>query len=1376
MQALYLPLLLLAIPPPDAALKARDSKSALLYSAADVLGTLVRMLKQTGGSHPSPIQQQERSMMTHIIPSPLIACLEHSEGPDKFMTMAGSDLEQPMIIWTSKVRTELHDRVVDRLQQHHILLATGNGDIGEEAEWIQSFHYDCLKDEISVGGVFVKGLAAGQWETFGLPAGHDFHDAVLDYLETKQHVLDAESDLTSIDEDYHDAFEEYLTVLASLKETLRYAVKVGRPELLALCRSSLLSTIAIRGHSLSRVQIEIASIVKVLAEDESGRSAVLESNLMAPLAVRLWDSAASPHDGGMKELLMVILHALRTLSEGIPATVVATNQFATSGVLLPLLAIFCGVGLPSLRPAIFNDAQDFDSTPVSAAGRIVAAQTLGQLLLAGSGVSRRSKLLEDLSQRKSLTSNSANGVVNGSANGHSNYDEGVGEATDMYELVNIVESCKKDSTSVPPIVIQTFLLLLPLDLLSTLARDPAEACRKFDGTYQSPRLMWDDGKRLLVKKALSKEVRKLQDAMQQQELSYLPTWSMEGGYAVFVRWVLITILYGDTKAMYRDSEQFGYAREMYLGGFFMDQFLRDPGYDFGNILEARFLCEVRKAVVIGAYADVFNFDDRRRLLLILLLLFKARPYLLSGQSNIDIFLPVYDFMTNPNERRALAQPAMCLIHAITDHSDIADCIVSEELIENLVSLLQLRVPKSAAGYTGTDPRISSLMLLLRLMRLTSATVEMALRLGVVPKMADFIIDAEGSDGVIQRSIECLAIMCADKRKGSEVSKLLDRLVPENAKNYGAWIIPIDYIRDEVVDSETVKHFLKHKYPCDWWTEDSLDGVSEKDSGLGPVSVVDASVSFPKATMTDFKDEADGVFKRSVAIGAQVETKDVHIVEKRPGSVIVNFEVYFRRFSHDFSKGSQPRKPEVDARVFKEKLEYDSTTFFGGRYFGRMGRPKVMAVSVRHLNHTEDVDEASKMEVSAISEDRSYDERDRVSKHIFREPEKNQDHWSTLKQQPSDLNTNEVERKALKQNQIMSGFGLFADEPGFRASELRNSVDSPSVSPTSVLSFSLDDPKESISSSFPSTRFSQSGRPSSPGTLSVPKSPSSPIPGLTARPSFNFSSNSKVDSLPPPSPIAISQGTSRIALPRTMSMSFSRTAVPGLNPPPSPGRISSMGQLPPSPSGQFPSMMNRVPSLSSPTFKAPVSPSSMQGSLPTSSVPGVPSQSLAPAPHSSTQRPPVAPSSVPATPIQPVSPATPSTQRPPATPLSMPGVAIEPVSSVAPSLTQRPPAIPSSVPGSPIQPTLPATPSTQRPPASPSFVSGSPIQPVSLVTPSSTLRPRATPSPVLRVPIQSDSSERYLPLIAAASFVPRTASMRDSQPAPVGEFPEAILSF
>ena len=45
--------------------------------------------------------------------------------------------------------------------------------------------------------------------------------------------------------------------------------------------------------------------------------------------------------------------------------------------------------------------------------------------------------------------------------------------------------------------------------------------------------------------------------------------------------------------------------------------------------------------------------------------------------------------------------------------------------------------------------------------------------------------------------------------------------------------------------------------------------------MGPVSMVDASVSFPKATIADFKDEADGVLD----VVLLLETKDVHIVEK-----------------------------------------------------------------------------------------------------------------------------------------------------------------------------------------------------------------------------------------------------------------------------------------------------------------------------------------------------------------------------------------------------------------------------------------------------------------------------------------------------------------
>jgi hypothetical protein len=94
--------------------------------------------------------------------------------------------------------------------------------------------------------------------------------------------------------------------------------------------------------------------------------------------------------------------------------------------------------------------------------------------------------------------------------------------------------------------------------------------------------------------------------------------------------------------------------------------------------------------------------------------------------------------------------------------------------------------------------------------------------------------------------------------------------------------------------------------------------------------------------------------------------------------------------------------------------------------------------LRHFNHTGNVDEASGNEASASSKDITYVEGNRVPKHIFSESEKDQDHWTTLKQQPSNRDTNEVEGNALKQIQSMLGFGLFAGELGFHESEIGNS--------------------------------------------------------------------------------------------------------------------------------------------------------------------------------------------------------------------------------------------------------------------------------------------------------------------------------------------------
>ncbi|KAH9562610.1 hypothetical protein CY35_05G081400 [Sphagnum magellanicum] len=869
-QALHLPLLLLAIPHAnDIASKVPQgttNRSTLLYSAADTLGSLIRTLKQAVGHNPSVTLHSECTVMTYLIPAPLLACLEQTDsGPDKFTTMASSDIRQPSAFWTSDMRAELHRRIMERMQEHHPgALASSSPSSGsdlmqdDELEWLQGFRYHCLQDELILGGLFVNGFTSEKWEAFGLPTGHAFLDAMLDYLETKLHVISllarkgvaAANDKTTEKEEVivaaNNKVSEFLAVLVALRECLRYGAKCGRPELIQCVHPLLLSRVALAGKSMPQVQIEIATMAKILIEDDDfGREGVLQSNLMGTMAVQLWECVARrPQQGQDNDLLVAMIDMLHTLSERIPATIGATNIFATTGLLLPLLAIFCKVALPDLRTGVAaamtvngsrSNSRLFESVTV---GRVGAAKILGQLLLTGSGFSNRTKLVQDVVQKKRL--------ANGSTNHHSNYDEGIGEATDMYELMgtlldpvhNAAADKKTHAEEESPMVIRTLLLLLPVDLLCTLARDATKACKRYDGNYQSPRLVWDDGTRLCVTETLTKEAFKLLGNIvkQQEDLSSLPAWSLVQTQPVFLRWILVTISYGESKVMTYSRDSKGgddYARELYLGGFFVDHFLRDPGYDFGStILETRFLCEIRKAVVIGAYTQVFGFDDRRRLLLTLLLLFKARPYLLSGQSNIDIFLPVSDFISGNNhgsECRALAQPALLLIHSIANHPDIVDCIISDELVSTLVSFLDLNVPSSAAGCAGTDPRMCTLMLLLRLTRLSSATVEIALKLGVISRIAGVAFDSDENGVVVCRALECLAMMCAHKRRGREVSKLLEKLAPKHEnKNYGKWRIPIDNIHDDVVDSETIKHLLRHRYPCKWWVLNTPEGRRRSD--------------------------------------------------------------------------------------------------------------------------------------------------------------------------------------------------------------------------------------------------------------------------------------------------------------------------------------------------------------------------------------------------------------------------------------------------------------------------------------------------------------------------------------------------------------------
>lgn len=615
----------------------------------------------------------------------------------------------------------------------------------------------------------------------------------------------------------------------------------GREDLIEHFKPQVLCRLVSAGLSFQDIQVEIATIVKILSEHRSGRGMVLQSVIMNALAVQLWHAAGKQ---GSEQVLMGTLEAIVLLSENMPATLSATNYFATSGLLLPLLALFCQVDFPLL--CSLKEKEVIKLVPIPLSSQLLAAQVIGQLLLAGSGIIRRTKLLKDLAKLKSF--------ANGSVRRISTSDDSMEGATDMYELFDLVEHTP-GKTKEKPLVIKTLLLLLPVELLSAIARDPSEACDMYNGHFQSPRLVWDEGTRLRVKVTIRKEAENVQMLATNEGLTSIPSWFLKEQRPVFLRWVLIAIFNDERKSLYKDSKEQGYAREMCIGGFYIDQFLRNPEFDFGTAMEERFLHEVRKAIIIGASStdeistETFDFDDKRRFILALLLLFKLRPYLLARHSNFDIFLPVYDFIGSVQspEQRGLAQAAILLLHCTATHSDVADCMCSEEFICTISSLLDLKVPQSDVGFAGTDPQLCSLWLLLRLLRLSSKAVELALRFNIVPKLIKIIrmnddgIEGTGdpSDVVSQKAAECLSVMSADKRSGQEVCKLLDKLMPKDLRDNKEWEVPLADIRDEMVDSKTLKHFLRHRYPSSWWISDLSDhrnGNGEK--ALDPMTVAE----------------------------------------------------------------------------------------------------------------------------------------------------------------------------------------------------------------------------------------------------------------------------------------------------------------------------------------------------------------------------------------------------------------------------------------------------------------------------------------------------------------------------------------------------------
>lgn len=765
-------LLLLLLVVPVLTLDPKSTKSTLPISAADVLGSFVRA---------------EGSSLSNLLPRPLLSCLQNDEDLGKFVAMAGSDIQSPTTIWTAEVRGELRERAMAKITSHKEQ---------DEVQWLESFKYACLQREFVIGGVFVNHLASGKWEGVDLPGDTLFLNLMMEYLERNRNIVQVENETEGY-EDKHiilsegmqergnnqaAELENYVLVLVAVKECLKYAMSHNaRNDLIKGLRLETFFEIASMEQCAPEVWTQVMFLFKVLAQDVESQNAILQSNLLGIAGIYLWDAVTE--DRGDK-VVLATLDMIHFLSESIPGTVEVTNRFSSSGVLFPLLCLFCDVDLPSLQTGIM------ETEKITTHQRLLAACILGQLLLCSSGVSHRVRFLAENSKVQKVT-------------------------TEIDDLMNLLEPGYKGAK---PVVFRTLMLLMPLELLSTLTHNPAEACELYKQTVYLPRLVWDDETRRGVKQLLTEEAIKLQGFVKNQVVAGLGSWALELEQPVFTRWVLAAVLNDDSKPVYRNSKEEGYVPEIYLGGFFLDQFLRIPEFFFGKTLEQRFLREVKKAIVLGIYAE--HPHSMRRLVLSLLLLFKGRPYLLAGRSYIDIFLAVSRYITCTGaEARLLSQLAIILTLSIANHKDIVDIVVSEDLIHSLVDFLELKVPKADAGFAGTDPRLCSLMLLLRLIRLSPPTIELTSSVSVVQKLADTVLDMEGHNEVSKTALECLALMCHDKRKGKDIIKLLESLVLSDIK--GFWDIPVKNIWDDVADFEILQHFLQNQYPCAWWTSDEL---------------------------------------------------------------------------------------------------------------------------------------------------------------------------------------------------------------------------------------------------------------------------------------------------------------------------------------------------------------------------------------------------------------------------------------------------------------------------------------------------------------------------------------------------------------------------
>ncbi|GBG63346.1 hypothetical protein CBR_g37703 [Chara braunii] len=757
---LHLPLLLLAVPDENTQIKVRtkqlgQSCQGLLNSSVTALRTLVNTLNRTGGMEQSTGQPMGRAAFLSILPMALLVCLEDEEdGPAKFIELSAMNLEQPLRVYCDfAILPETYE--------------------DNELEWLFNFAYETLKGQLVIGGIFIQGFASGQWQGFNLPDPGEFVESIQDFLHSNLRLIvlpgasevvevfesdDENDDTGSVDGANSITVADYMTVMAAFEECLKYCIQEGHEELLIHFRFPLFARIARSRSFLTEAKVTICRLVAVLASHDGMREELIFSELWGGLTVQLWDCMVAYPEEGTEEVMLATLHVLQLISMEIPSTVSAANYFLVGSVFLPVLALFLKIKLPPLL------GQDPESATKAFPAQSPLISPLSELQK--STVTPPSPP-EDKGEDHAEMSDLGNGadkeneeksaadeviVANGSIQMEDSHTKANGDETGTHDIPDSVR------TAAARIISQ---LLLAASGLKDPASPPLDRPLTRKVTIFERDLSRSNFS--AINRGVSVKVfDSIDDADETSTNVHVAKQK-----PVFLSWILSTVADDEGSSLphaptTRDDYEEGYVRELYIGGFYLDQFLRNPDFDFGNVLERRFMRELRKYISIAApthgnHGKDFSFDDRRRLLLAQLLLFKGRPSLLSGSSLVDIFLSVYDFIS-------------------------------------------------------------------------SRAVAISMRSGLLPKIADIVVDVDCSVALRQRAAEVLAVMCADKRRGIEVSRHLDKQIPSSNKGYGAWLIPLSKILDTVVDNKTLRHFLRNTHPCPWWrpksSEDVIDGSDQ----------------------------------------------------------------------------------------------------------------------------------------------------------------------------------------------------------------------------------------------------------------------------------------------------------------------------------------------------------------------------------------------------------------------------------------------------------------------------------------------------------------------------------------------------------------------